>query len=88
MSPAMKDISITSAQLRAARSLLRMPAEKLAEVAGVSLVTIRRAEAVDGPIAMMPANARAVQAALETAGVAFIAENGGGAGVRLRAPRT
>ena len=28
----------------------------------------------------------AMQAALETAGVVFIPENGGGAGVRLRAP--
>lgn len=27
-----------------------------------------------------------MQAALETAGVVFIPENGGGAGVRLRAP--
>jgi hypothetical protein len=33
---------------------------------------------------MMPANAAAVQRALEAAGVEFIAENGGGAGVRLR----
>jgi hypothetical protein len=33
---------------------------------------------------MMPANARAVQRALEAAGVEFIEENGGGAGVRLR----
>jgi hypothetical protein len=33
-------------------------------------------------------NLRAIQAALEAAGVEFIAENGGGAGVRLRKPAT
>jgi hypothetical protein len=33
---------------------------------------------------MIPANAAAVQAALEAAGVEFIDKNGGGAGVRLR----
>jgi hypothetical protein len=35
---------------------------------------------------MIPANARAIRAALEAAGVEFIPENGGGAGVRLRKP--
>ncbi|MGI4945514.1 MAG: hypothetical protein ACRYHQ_33935 [Janthinobacterium lividum] len=77
---------MTTAQLRAARALLRMPADKLAELAGVSLVTIRRAEAQDGPIRMMPANLVAIRRALEAAGVEFIPENGGGPGVRLRQP--
>lgn len=63
-----------------------MPADKLAELAGVSLVTIRRAEAQDGPIRMMPANLVAIRRALEAAGVEFIPENGGGPGVRLRQP--
>ncbi len=55
-------------------------------MAGVSLVTIRRAEAQDGPIRMMPANLDAIRRALEASGVEFIPENGGGPGVRLRRP--
>ncbi len=78
---------MTTAQLCVARTLLRMPAEKLGELSGVSLLTIRRAEAQDGPIRMMPANLGAVRRALEAAGVALIPEHGGGeAGVRLRNP--
>ena len=77
---------IMAAQLRAARALLRWSGEQLAEMAGVSLVTIRRGESGEGPVSMMPANARAIRATLEAAGVEFIAENGGGAGVRLRGP--
>ena len=80
----MQEGRITTAQLRAARALLRMPAGRLATLAGVSLVTIRRAEAQDGPIRMMPANLTAIRRALEEAGVEFIPENGGGAGVRVR----
>lgn len=79
---------MTAAQLRAARALLRIPAERLAELAGISLVTIRRAEAQDGPIRMMPANLGAIRRALESSGVEFIPENGGGPGVRLRKPAT
>ncbi len=77
---------MTASQLRAARALLRMPADKLADAAKVSLVTIRRAEALEGPVRMMPANLEAISRALEAAGVEFIPENGGGAGVRLRKP--
>ena len=77
---------MTTAQLRAARALLRMPADKLAGLSGVSLVTIRRAEAQDGPVRMMPANLAAVRRALEAAGVEFIPGNGGGPGVRMRKP--
>ena len=74
---------LTCEQVRAARAILRLRAVDLAERAGV-LSTIQRTEKSDGPVPMMPANARAVQTALEAAGVEFIPENGGGAGVRLR----
>lgn len=70
---------ITSAQLRAARGLLNWSGLRLAEESGVSLPTIRRSEPMDGPLRMMPANARAIRSTLEAAGVEFI-ENG----VRLR----
>jgi hypothetical protein len=49
----------------------------------VGVATIRRAEFSDGETSMTAANNLAVRRALETAGVEFIDENGGGAGVRL-----
>ena len=81
-----ESITLTSAQLRAARALLKWTGEHLAQQSGVSLQTIRRSEPLDGPVRMIPANARAIRSALEAAGVEFIAENGGGPGVRLRRP--
>jgi hypothetical protein len=50
----------------------------------VSLRTIRRAELADGQTAMTVTNDLAVRGALESAGVEFTDENGGGVGVRLR----
>lgn len=44
-------------------------------------------EASAGPASGLPNNLAAIRAALEAAGVEFIAENGGGAGVRLRKGR-
>ena len=78
--------SLTSAQLRAARALLRWSAEELAERSLLSVATIRRAELTDETTSMTAANDLAVRRALEAAGVEFIDENGGGAGVRLRMP--
>ena len=75
---------ITGAQMRAARALVRWRAEDLAAASKVGIATIRRAEGTDGPLAMTPANQAAIRAALEAAGVLFIAQNGGGAGVRLK----
>jgi hypothetical protein len=79
--------TMTGGQMRAARVLLRWTAERLAEQSGVGLATIKRAEASDEEVRMIPANAAAVQRALENGGITFIAENGGGAGVRMRKPR-
>jgi hypothetical protein len=45
---------------------------------------IRRAELADSETSMTAANDLAVRRALESAGVEFIDENGGGPGVRLR----
>lgn len=77
-------MSITGAQIRAARALIRWSAADLATAAKLGLMTIRRAEAVDGAISVTAANAAAIRAALETAGVEFIPENGSGPGVRLK----
>lgn len=78
--------TITGAQIRAARALLRWTAQDLADQAGVGIATIRRAEAVDGEPPTTSGNQRLMRLALEGAGVQFIPENGGGAGVRLRKP--
>ena len=75
---------ITGAQLRAARALVRWRADDLAAKANIGVATIRRAEALDGPVSMTAANVDAIRRALEAAGVVFIPENGGGPGVRLK----
>jgi hypothetical protein len=75
---------LTSAQIRAARALLRWRAQDLARVSAVGVATIRRAELVDEETSMTAANDAAIRRALEDAGVEFIDENGGGPGVRLR----
>jgi len=79
-----KERSLTSAQIRAARALLRWLARDLARESGLGVATIRRAELAEGETSMTAVNNMAVRHALETAGVEFIDENGGGPGVRLR----
>jgi hypothetical protein len=79
-------MGISSAQLRAARALLRWSALDLAKASRVGVATIRRVEVMDGDIPVTSANEAALRKALETAGVEFIDENGGGPGVRLRKP--
>lgn len=72
---------VTSAQIRAARGLLNWTVRDLAERSGVHRNTITRVETeTTGP----GYATAAIQSALEAAGVEFIPENGGGAGVRLR----
>jgi transcriptional regulator with XRE-family HTH domain len=75
---------LTSAQIRAARGLLRWSAEDLAREASLGLATIKRAESSENETSMTAANDLAVRRTLEAAGVEFIDENGGGPGVRLR----
>jgi hypothetical protein len=80
-------MGISSAQLRAARALLRWSALDLANASKVGVATIRRVEVMEGEIPVTSANEAALRTALEAAGVEFIDENGGGAGVRFREPR-
>ncbi len=76
---------LTSAQIRAARALIRWTAEDLAEKSTVSVTTIRRAELTPSATALTRANDSVIRRTLEEAGVEFIDENGdGGPGVRLR----
>ena len=79
-----KSLPLTSAQIRAARALVRWRAQDLARESSVGVATIRRAELTDADTSMTAANDLAVRRALEAAGVEFIDENGGGPGVRLR----
>jgi hypothetical protein len=75
---------LTSAQIRAARALIRWSAEDLARSSAVGLTTIRRAELTEDATSMTTANDLAIRRALEEAGIKFIDENGGGPGVRLK----
>ena len=76
---------LTSAQIRAARALIRWTAEDLAENSTVSVTTIRRAELRQNETVLTRVNDSVIRRALEDAGVEFIDENGsGGPGVRLR----
>jgi transcriptional regulator with XRE-family HTH domain len=74
---------ITIEQLRGARGLLGWSQSELARRAGLSLPTVKRVEADSGPRVSEEAKER-LQQALEVGGIEFIAENGGGPGVRLR----
>lgn len=75
-------ISITPAQARAARALIGWSQDELVEFSGIPKSTIVRFEASIGT--PRHSTIAAIQAALEAAGVEFIFENGGGAGVRLK----
>jgi hypothetical protein len=77
-------LPLSSAQIRAGRSLIRWTAEDLASASALSVATIRRAELKQDATTLTTANDLAIRRALESAGVEFIDENGGGPGVRLR----
>jgi hypothetical protein len=76
--------ALTGAQIRSARALLKWSAQDLAARSFLGVNTIRRAEATDDATSLTTANALAIRRAIESAGVEFIDENGGGPGVRLR----
>lgn len=72
---------ITSKISKAARALADMTQEQLANSANMNKRTLMDFES--GKRVPIPATLQAIQSALEAAGVEFIPENGGGAGVRL-----
>ena len=80
----MAEATLTSEVIRAARALLRWEQRHLAEASSVSLPTIKRLESKRGVLGAHDSTTAALRRALETAGVEFIDENGGGPGVRLR----
>ena len=81
---------ITAAQMRAARALLGIDQQKLADLSGVSLPTIQRMEASQGNVRGVVDTLTKVVEALSTAGVELLGDNAksdaGGRGVRFREP--
>ena len=75
-------MSLTAAQCRAARALLQISQGDLAETSKVAKATIANFET--GKREPYPRTLDDLRDTLERAGVEFIPENGGGAGVRLR----
>ena len=76
---------LTPAQCRAARALINWSQTQLAQASGAGVSTIRDFET--GKRSPIANNLAAIRAALEAAGVIFVAENGEGPGVRLRKER-
>ena len=74
--------ALTASQCRAARALIEWSQAQLSQSASIDIQTVadfeKRIRAAD------ETTRRRLRATLEAAGVVFIAENGGGAGVRLR----
>jgi hypothetical protein len=77
--------SLTASQCRAGRALIEWSQAQLSQSASIDVQTIadfeKRFRAAD------ETTRRRLRATLEAAGVVFIAENGGGAGVRLKFSR-
>jgi transcriptional regulator with XRE-family HTH domain len=78
-------VTISGAQVREARELLGWTRDRLAGASGLSPTTISRLEA--GELLSTARLLSSIRCALEDFGVEFIAENGGGAGARLRKAR-
>jgi len=79
---------LTSAQIRAARALIRWSAQQLADASAVGVTTIRRAELTQSETKLTRVNDQAIRRTLEAAGVEFIDAGEGGPGVRLRLSRS
>jgi len=73
---------LSAAQCRGARAMIGWSQTRLAESASVARQTVVDFER--GARVPYQNNLAAIRSALESAGVEFIAENGGGPGVRLR----
>jgi len=78
---------ITGDQIRIARHALRWSVSDLAKHSAVSTSTIKRLEANDGAPTTTRANIKAIQEALETAGIEFIGGPEDAPGVRIH-PQT
>jgi transcriptional regulator with XRE-family HTH domain len=75
-------VIVTAAEVKAARELVKWSQSRLAAETGVSLASIVKFEAGGERASMLDLSV--VQRMLKDAGVEFIPETGGGAGVRLK----
>lgn len=79
---------ITAAQMRAARALLGIDQQTLADLAGVSLPTIQRMEASQGHVRGVVETLMKVVQAFEVAGIELVGDDapsqGKGRGVRFK----
>jgi len=79
---------MTASQLRAARALLGIDQQKMADLAGVSLPTIQRMEASPDNVRGVVGTLVKVLEALDKAGIELIGDgatsSGGGRGVRFK----
>ena len=81
-------LALTASLLKAARALLNISAEELADLAQVGVATIRRAESTPGAARMNEETATRLLDCLDRLGIEFIpADETGGEGVRFRSPR-
>ncbi|WP_434714721.1 helix-turn-helix transcriptional regulator (plasmid) [Rhizobium sp. YTUHZ045] len=78
------DFNLSPSQCRAARALLAWSEEDLSSASRIARATIAGYEA--GKLSPDDQALRDMKRSLEDAGVLFIPENGGGAGVRLARP--
>jgi transcriptional regulator with XRE-family HTH domain len=75
---------ITSGQIKAARALLGITVNSLADSSGVAYTTVIRIESADGVPSANVKTLEAVQKTLEKAGIEFIGTPESGAGVRWK----
>ncbi len=76
--------NVSNRQIKAARALVGWSQENLTTASGVSLPTVKRLESADGLLGGRQGTRERLIAALASAGIIFIDEDGLGAGVRLR----
>jgi len=79
---------ISSAQIRAARALLRWSAVDLSAASGIGTATLQRMEVMEGVPSGQVRTLLAIKEALEAAGVEFIGTPDDRPGVRLGAAQT
>lgn len=77
---------LTGSQIRSARAALEWSLADLAKSSGVSLSTIRRAEAQNGLPNTTTPNMGALKAAFEAAGIEFIGTPDDRPGIRIGRP--
>jgi transcriptional regulator with XRE-family HTH domain len=80
-------MSLTGAQIRAARGLLNLSVAELASQTGLAINTIRKAESTNDVAAVTQASMILIRKTLEDAGVHFINADTLGAGVRFKNPK-